>query len=1551
MRKILLSVLLLTATAATTFAQRQADRLDRGLVAMKSGTGVYLSWRVLGEEYYDVTYNVYRDGVKLTDTPLTVSNYRDTAGTTSSTYTVTAVVRGAEQSACKAVNVWTTSYKEIKLAHEGIKSTLVPNDACCADLDGDGELDILMKFDNLSEINASYPRDGYEGEYSIFEALKQDGTRLWWVNCGPNMGDFQNNEQNIVAYDWDGDGKAEAVMRAADGTTIHCADGSTFVVGDASKNYRGATGGGVNWFMHDGAEYLVYMNGETGKPYQCIEYPLKRLESGETDLEKAWGDGYGHRSSKHFFGAPYLDGQKPSIFLARGIYTRHKMIALDVDPATHELKTRWRWYNNTNGPWKGQGYHNFGIADVDLDGRDEIVFGSMVIDDNGKGLSTTGLGHGDSQHCGDFDPYTHGLEIYACNEDQPGNNFRDATTSKIYHRYKAGNDDGRAICGNFTDAFPGGLGCSAREGAVSTVTYGAVNGLDATGVNTNFRIYWDGDLCSETFNYISGKNTEGCIAKYGSWSPIYTCAGSMTNNDTKGTPCYQGDILGDWREEIIMRTADNNIRIYSTPTSTSYRIPTLWADHQYRNAMVWQMCGYNQTPHISYFLGKLEGITIAPPPLTVNDRTEVGNGAAIGSSLNDKHILAFDNGDFSLSIEDGAAPYILTFNVPTWVQGSAPSECSASSYKITYDTYTCNVTGGGITGSARLIKQGDGILNLPKADFTHTGETNIWAGTLNFDGTMLQSPLWLNRFAQLNSNGGSFQSIKADYASVIRPGGENSLGSITTGSLSLGFGSRLVIDVYSDGMAADKVNAKTLKIEKKTGTAWTTGGPEYLAPVIELVGHVAEGETLVAPGKYILSEGVETVEGDVNDIIIEGLSTQKKSLYMEDGKLILEVVGLRDPASVVWAGTESNIWNLAEAGNFAITENGVTESTVFVSADDVLFNDDAEKKTVAISGSVMPGNITVDNAAAYTFNGAGTIDGLASFTKEGTGTVTMANENTYTGGNYLKGGTTKVSLLSNQYSAAGNLGGVTTSAAKFTMENGAVLQTTVAVEMGSPMKMVGDEGGVINASGDFLMDAIITGTTLTKKGNGCLKTTKANTTLQRLIIAGGSVAAQAGDPAKVVEFQSGTLWDDAQATTHEINIPKGKNGTWQLTNTYYTAYANKITGEGTLTIVPRNTVSRVRITGNWSAFEGTIKHTNTNIWLPLDASTGMPKATLDLAEGCTATNVAKTFKIGRLTGKGSLAHPTCNFSNQSPVSGSNTWQVGNSDESLGDFAFDGTMTDGGGNNKCNFEKIGTCKMTVSGAWTNSGTVKVTDGELFLKSGATLGTGALTVANGGKLSGTSKSTAPMTNSSFTINGTLQPGATASAVTGNLNFNGRNVTFGASSRLVIGLRKCAATSPNNTYITNIGTLKLTAGMTIAPYISEANLANLTIDEAQVDSFLVWTNAKSVNLTGDINLELPEIPSYNYWDTSKIANGVIYIKCDAEKYKEYITGIGNIETNEIVNVEVVNLSGNIVDTFTVPMGSVKSALSQSSVSHGIYMLRVKSESGKKTMMKMAK
>ena len=1465
-RILLLVAALLCVSSA--FAQRHTDRLDRGLVAMKVSGGVFLSWRICAEEYYDVVYHVYRDGTRLTEAPLSVSNYTDKGGTISATYTVAAVVQGVEQTPCRATGVWNTSYKEIKLAHEGIKSTLVPNDACCADVDGDGELDILMKFDNWSEIEQSYPKNGpvidgkATGEYSIFECLKQDGTRLWWVNCGPNMGDFQNNEQNIVAYDWDGDGRAEAVMRAADGTVIHLSDGTTYTVGNAAVNYRAATGGGTNWFMHDGAEYLVYMDGQTGKPYQCIEYPLKRLESGETDLNKAWGDGYGHRSSKHFFGAPYFDGKTPSIFLARGIYTRHKMIAYDVDPDTHKLKVRWTWYNNTNGPWKGQGYHNYCVADVDWDGRDEIVFGSMVIDDNGKGLSTTGLGHGDAEHVGDFNPYAHGQEIYACLEDHPGNNYRDATTSKIYHRFQSGNDDGRSMAGNFTNTFPGGLGCSAREGAISTITGAAVSGLDATGVNTNFRIYWDGDLCEETFNYLNGKNTEGCIAKYGAWSPIYTCAGSMTNNDTKGTPCYQGDILGDWREEIIMRTANNNIRIYSTPTPTAWRNYTLWHDHQYRNAMVWQMCGYNQPPHTSYFLGEMEGITLAPPPLTTTDRVCVADGAAIGSDFNGKHVLVHENKDATVSIVAGAAPAVLTFNVPTWVQGTAPSECTTSDTKINYTTYTCVVTGAGLSGKARLVKQGDGILTLPKAEFTHTGETNIWAGMLNFDGTMQQSDLWLNRFVSLNSDGGEFKSIRADYGAVIRPGGAGNTGTITTGELFLGFGSRIVCDLNGEDSAADLLRVGKLTIERKKGSAWVKAGPEYLMPVLEVVGLSADGLATVAPGKYVVAE-VGTLEGNVEDIILEGLSTTKKQLYMEDGKLIVEILSLRDPAILTWSGDAGNRWDYAETANFRL--DGATELEAFVSGDDVIFNDEAATKTVNVAGNLYPASITVDNTAAYTFTGTGAIEGSAKFIKQGTGVVTMGGANTYTGGNYLKGGIVKVSQLANQYNAVGNLGAVTTSPSLFTMENEAVLQTTAAVEQGSPMKMVGTDGGVINNNADFRMAAALSGTVLTKKGTGCLFTTVGGS-LSRLVVTAGSVAAQAGNPATTVELQGGTLYDDTQATTHGIYVPKGKSATWQLSYTYYTAYANKLTGEGTLTIIPRNTVSRVRITGDWSQFQGTVKHTNKDIWLPLDADKGIPQGTLDIADGCTVTNVAKTFAIGRLTGKGSLAHPVANFQNSSAVSGTNTWNVGNDD--LGDFTFDGTFTDDGGSNKCAFVKVGSCKMTVSGKSKHSGATTIKAGELCLKSGATLGTGAMTVNKGATLSGVTTAKVPLTNSAVNVaaGATLRPGASAAATTGMIAFGGKNVTLAKNAILDLGISKAAtATTTGGSFIQDIN--KLTAnGAIIRLHYAE------TLDLHVGDSIVLWRNVTAVS--GTPLLENPEISAGLYWDETDIARGILRV-----------------------------------------------------------------------------
>lgn len=1509
MKRFLLTMTALVLATASTTAQRRTDQLDRGLIAMKTARGMYLNWRIQADEYYDVSYIVYRDGHPINDKPLSVSNYTDAEGTINSKYTVAAVVNGVVKDVSKVAKNWNTSYTEIQLNHEGIKSTLVPNDATCADVDGDGELEIIMKFDNLSEMEQSYPKygpkiDGVDTkEYTIFECFKLDGTRLWWINCGPNMADFQNNEQNIMAYDWDGDGKAECVMRATDGLTMHMGNGETYTVGDPNSNVRGANGGGVNWFICTDGEYLLYFNGETGAKYQEMPYPLKLRETPGADLATEWGhSGWQHRSSKHFFGAPYFDGKKPSIFLARGIYTRHKMIAYDVNPTTHQLTQRWRWDCNAGGPWKGQGYHNYCVADVDWDGRDEIVFGSMVIDDNGKGLSTTGYGHGDAEQVGDLDPYLHGHEVFACMEDNPGTNYRDATTSKVYYRYIAGSDVGRCMAGNFSNAFPGSMGTPTDIGPISLVTCKTIPGITEAGVNQNMRIYWDGDLLEETFNYVNGKNTAGCIAKYGSWSPIYTMEGSMTNNDTKGTPCFQGDILGDWREEVIMRTADNNIRIYSTPTATKWRIPSLWYDHQYRNAMVWQMCGYNQPPRPSYFLGELEGITMAPPTLTTTGRIEVLDNGTINSSLNGQHVMVSETSNSNITIEDGAQPAILTFNVPTWVQGTAPSECTTKNTKINYETYTCTVTGGGISGKGRLVKQGDGILELPKVDMTHTGETNIWAGVLNFDGTMKNSPLWLNRFAELNSDGGQFRSIKMDYASILRPGRADNCGTITTDSLLLGFGSRVIIDLYED-FSADQINIKFLNIETKN---WQHG-PEYLNPIIEVVYH---GEGDIEPGKYLIGKATE-IKGSINDIQIEGVSSNKKAtLITEEGNLYIIIEGMRSATTINWTGSESTVWDLDNTANFTKED----EKSTFVTGDDVFFGDDATQFNVTINSELETDTIFVENTKAYTIQGAGSLTGNSTLNKNGKGLLTIKTENSYTGGNRISGGAVIVTSLANSTQAKGNLGAVTTSASKFIIENGGELRTTATVTNGSAIKFESEAGGIINNSADFTVDRAMTGTKLTKKGSGWMKLNVSNTSLNTLVITAGTVQClNSNTPAKTVEFQGGTLRENT-STSYTINVPQGKQGYWYMANR--SNYSNKITGAGTLTaycVTEKGTnyyATRTAVQCDFSNFEGTLIPTSSLddpsvLRFTLNTSSGMPKGTMNIASNVEVQNSGKTFRIGKLTGSGALGGG-CTFSNGTSV-GANTWQVGND----ANWGCSVKVT-----SNSNLVKLGTGKITWSGANTNTGATTIKEGELCITTSGKLGTGKLTIAQGATFSGANSTSKQLENASVEVNGILRPGSYNGAFSGTLFFSGKNVTLNQSAVLIVGTNKCATASVNGcTNLQNIGTLTINGTIRIVP-ISGNTLA-------VGDSIRLWSNVTKFVGT-------PTIEGTNgiEWDDSRISEGLLFVKSIA-------TGITpQIADTKATSNNIYDLRGRLIR---------KSTTSAEGLKPGIYVIE-----GRKVIVK---
>ncbi len=1551
MKKIWLA-LVLGMMAINADAQRVIDKLDRGLVAVKTSGGVFVSWRIQSDEYYDVTYNLYRNGTLVAEN-LTTSNFTDASGSTSSSYTVEAVKHGVKQTASAAATPWANSYLEIAPKHpSSITSTLVPNDACCADVDGDGQVEILMKFDNQQEIYNGFPKAGNNGEYTIMEVMKLDGTVKWWVNCGPNMGDFQNNEQNIVGYDWDMDGNAEVLMRLAEGSTLHLADGSTYTIGADGKNgtswtnYRTPKTGGVEWFTHYGKEFLVYCNGKTGEIYDIIDFPCARFESGETNLEAAWGDGYGHRSSKYFFGAPYLDGRKPSIFVGRGIYTRHKFVALDVDPSTHKLSERWRWMNNQKGsPWYGQGYHNYAVVDVDWDGRDEIVFGGLVIDDNGKGLSTIGLGHGDAQHHGDLNPYMHGQEGWFANEDHPGNHYRDLTTAKLYYRNESSNDDGRAIAGNFCNTFPGCIASSARDSStpIGLVASKHIDGYSTAGMSQNFNCYWDGDLCEETFNYVNGKNTEGAIFKYGSWSPIAVLDGSLTNNDTKGTPCFMGDIMGDWRSEFIMRTADNKIRIYTTTIETPWRNYSLWYDHQYRNGMVWQMCGYNQPAHTSYFLGELEGITAAPPALTMTGRTEIANGGTI--SNNGEEVITCETNDMTINITDGATPYIYIDNAPSLVSGSAPSEATAQSYAISYTYYTHTLQGGGFAGSTRVVKQGDGILAYPEKDMTYSGNTDVWAGTLILNGSIANSPLWLNRLTYLNTPAKAItvKSLVADYGSATTIGGTDAIGTLTaTDSLKLGFGARLKMDLYADGLKADQINTAKLIVETKD---WDYG-PEYKQPVIEFNCHLADGATTLAEGTYNLG-AVSAVSGDVANIKIEGIAKVKTTLSVADGKLVLTVLGLRDATDIEWTGVHSTIWDMATTENFA-THDATLSTETFVEGDNVYFTDNATNTTVSVADGVevKPTSIIYNGTKDYAIGGPGKIVS-GTFYNNGTGSVTLSGDNTYTGGNHLTSGTTVVSSLSNATQAYGNLGGVTSNSSYFTIENGAVLQNTAAVTNGSAMRIVNN--GVIQTNAAFTQQGLVSGDTLVKAGSSSLTMT-GNLTAARTIIKEGSMNYSGNSYYKVVELRGKAAIAGDGFIKSPVYVAAGANATSTLTKTYYQEYSGALTGSGTLTINPTNDVQRVAITGNWTNFEGTVNYTNTSIMMPLKNS-GMPNATLNtgantnIGIASSSNSASVTYPIGKLTGSGTLRHKEVDFKSQNGVSGNVTWKIGNSSDELGDFTFSGSIYDAGGSNKSNFEKVGSCAMTVDGVWQNSGTVKVTEGSLILGQGKTLGTGALTVGENGTLMGysasariTSKSRG-FTNSSVTINGTLRVGLLETATTGYWYLGDKPLVFGATSTLYVGINKCStsASSPGCTHVwsqESTGSITFKDGATVSVYLASSYdpTSSIGTDEAKADSFYVF-NFPNASV-GDVKFELPELPEHYYWDTKNFKNGYLHIRYTAS------TGIQGINAGETVKVDVYTTNGVAVANFDTTLADVKMAFYRQILPQGIYILRIRGE-----------
>ncbi len=573
-------------------AALQMEDLDRGLVSVRSGSGNLVSWRLLGTEAYDTAFNVYRNGTKVNGSPITDStNYLDNGAPADATYTVRAVVGGVEQPASNSALRFTGgNYLDVPLQRPG--SGYTPAEASPGDVDGDGQYELIVKWDPDNAKDNS--QAGVTGNVYI-DAYRLNGERLWRIDLGRNIRAGAHYTQFQV-YDYDGDGRAEVAMKTADGTR----DGRGTVIGDAGADHRNGDG-----YILRGPEFLTVFDGRTGAAMSTVPF-----EPARGDV-CSWGDCYGNRVDRFLAGTAYLDGQRPSLIMARGYYTRARIAAYDFRDG--QLTRRWMFNSDSsgNGAAAGQGNHQLSVADVDADGRQEIVYGSATIDDNGRLMYTTGFGHGDALHVGDFVPARSGLEVFSIHEsgNQPGSDLHDARTGQVIHRTPTSGSEGpgRGVAGDIHAGNPGAefWGSGPNMNQLRNSSGGNVGRNPSS---ANFLAWWDGDPVREL---LDGTRVD----KYGTngETRLLTGSGVAASNGTKATPVLSGDLFGDWREEVIWRHSGNDaLRIYATSAPTTVKLHTLAHDAQYRVALAWQNTAYNQPPHPSFFLG--QGMARPPQP-------------------------------------------------------------------------------------------------------------------------------------------------------------------------------------------------------------------------------------------------------------------------------------------------------------------------------------------------------------------------------------------------------------------------------------------------------------------------------------------------------------------------------------------------------------------------------------------------------------------------------------------------------------------------------------------------------------------------------------------------------------------------------------------------------------------------------------------------------------------------------------------------------------------------------------------------------------------------